>query len=78
MPETLLESPHRGRPMLFEAKADQPVTFLVTLEQKAALGQMSKVERRPVSAIVREAVDSYIGDYGEAKLFVIRGKYSPE
>lgn len=59
----------RGRPPKAGVRAGQIVRVRTTEEQKAGLRSVAKAERRSMADVIRDAIDSYVGDFGERVIF---------
>lgn len=45
------------------------VEFLVTDEEHARLAKMAADERKPIAAVIREAVNEFVSDYSDVRVF---------
>jgi len=68
----------RGRPTLFGTPATRKIEIMVTDEQWRSLDAMSRSEHRRKTDIAREAINTYVADYGERAVFRRGRPYSPE
>ncbi|MGE0362812.1 MAG: hypothetical protein AB7R67_19015 [Vicinamibacterales bacterium] len=59
----------RGRPCRAGEPATKQVHFLVTSSELAALKQVAAEQRQPLGAVVRDAVNTFVEDYGERRVF---------
>jgi hypothetical protein len=72
-PTLLILTPGRiGRPPRAGETAAKQIHILVTEQEHAELCDVAKQEQRPLSAVVRDAVNSYVGDYSERRIFESR------
>ena len=58
-----------SRPAVYGEPATQAICIRVTPEQRVALEQVARENSAPLSAVIRDAVDTYVSDYREAKVF---------
>lgn len=58
-----------GRPTRAGAKSERRVNFRVTETEYLALKQMAAENRQPMANVIRDAVDCFIGDYSEKRVF---------
>lgn len=68
----------RGRPALYGSKADRVCRVRLTDSQKADLASVAQAEGRKMSMVIRDAIDSYVGDFRERSVFQRPGSYLPE
>lgn len=68
----------RGRPPRAETPSTVHVEFRITESEKAALVRMAEYERIPIATAIREAVNSYVGDWGERVIFQPSGDRFPK
>ena len=61
-----------ARPRMFDVAASQGVSVRLTPAQRLELEAVAREERTPVSRVVREAVNAYVGDYRELPIFPLR------
>ena len=73
MSEPLLSFVRRGRPPRAGVRATKRIEFVVTDQERRALEKMAKDNRQTMADAVREAVNSFVGDYGERVVFVPSG-----
>lgn len=59
----------RGRPPRAGTTSTCRVEILVTTDEFAALKHVAAEQHQPVGAIVREAVNVFVADYGERRVF---------
>lgn len=55
----------RGRPKLYDEPANARLVVLLTASQKDAIQRIAESEQRDVAKVVRDAIDSYVGDFME-------------
>jgi hypothetical protein len=67
-----------GRPTIYGTRASERMAFRLTDDQKRDLREIAKAEDRDMTMIVRDAVDEYVADYRERKLFTKPNRYQPE
>lgn len=58
-----------ARPRQYGEPADMLIRVRVTRQQRAELATVSRETGRPVSSMIREAVNSYVADYREVVPF---------
>jgi hypothetical protein len=59
-----------GRPRLeAAARRSCQIEILVTVEERARLRQVAAENRLPMTAMMREAINEYVSDYGERAVF---------
>lgn len=58
-----------GRPPLFDAEASDRIAVNVTPTQYRELQHVARAHGQTVSALIREAVNVFVADYGEPHLF---------
>jgi hypothetical protein len=58
-----------GRPRLADVPASSSIHVRCTPAQRLELRRVADENGRRVSAIVREAVDEFVGDYRERRVF---------
>lgn len=63
----------RGRPPRAGVTSTTQVNFRLTPEERAALGDVAKAEHRPLVAVIRDAIDAYVGDFSERVVFTPSG-----
>lgn len=68
-PDSLMIVGGRGRPTRAGARSDRAVKFFVTADEHEALKSMAAAQRQPMAAVIREAVNEYVADYGERSVF---------
>lgn len=81
-PQVLLadEQPRRAcRPTIFDVPLTRTIKVRVTEDQYQDLHCVAEAEGKDHSCVIRDAVDSYVGDFRERKMFFIARKdYAPE
>jgi len=60
---------HAGRPSRARTVSNIPVTFKVTAEERHHLGQVAAHAQKPIASVIRDAVNEYVADYDERKVF---------
>lgn len=58
-----------GRPSLYGQKASERIEFVVTPEQRRELERVAAEQGKPLASVIREAVNEFVGDYCERKVF---------
>ena len=58
-----------ARPSLFDTPATQDIHVRVTPEQRRALEQVARENQTHLAAVIREAVNTFVADYQEARVF---------
>lgn len=61
-----------ARPRLYDVAMSPGVSVRLTPAQRLELEAVAREERAPVSRVVREAVNAYVGDYREVTIFPVR------
>lgn len=67
----------RGRPPKAGAKASAFVRIRTTEGQKNDLREVAKSENRTMADVIRDAIDSYVGDFRETIVFTPSGDKFP-
>jgi hypothetical protein len=69
----------RGQPPIFGVPLTRTIEIRVTEEQFRDLHEVASAEGKGVSTLLRDAADSYVGDFRERRMFFIGKKsYTPE
>lgn len=69
----------RGQPPRHGAPAREHLDVRITKDHKEGLKEIAAAEGRSVAAVVKDAIDEYVGDYRERKIFATQnGSYRPE
>ncbi len=68
----------RGQPPLFGVALSRKIEVWVTEAQFNDLKSVAASEGKKQSAVIRDAVDSYVGDFRERKVFSVGKPYLPE
>lgn len=77
-PQILTFGPtRRGRPSRAGVRATSRVEFVVTTEERAALETVAKANRQSLAAVIRDAVNTFVADYGERVVFTPSGDRFP-
>jgi hypothetical protein len=58
-----------GRPRLADVQASHSIHVRCTPAQRLELRRMADENGQRVSAVIREAVDEFVGDYRERRVF---------
>lgn len=58
-----------GRPALYGSRATNRIEFVVTAEQRRELDRVAQETGKKLATVIREAVNEFIGDYSERKVF---------
>lgn len=58
-----------GRPALYGTRAKQRIEIVVTDEQRKDLDRVAADQGKPLSTVIREAVNEYVSDFGEKRVF---------
>jgi len=58
-----------ARPLRYPERVSARVEIRVTPEQRRALDQVARETRSQVSGVIREAINEYVADYRERKVF---------
>ena len=67
----------RGQPPIYGEPMTKNIIVRVTEEQFADLQSIASIENRNPSAVIRDAVDCYVGDFRERAVFK-KAPYIPE
>jgi hypothetical protein len=59
----------RGRPTRAGTRSTERIEIVVTCEERKALEQVAKDQCQPLATVVRDAVNTYVADYGEKRVF---------
>lgn len=59
----------RGRPPRADVPATKRIEFVVTAEERAQLQLVAADEKKPIAAVIRQAVDEFVADYLERRIF---------
>lgn len=71
-PESLIVlGRRRGRKPLFGVRSTRRIEIVVTEQHYSTLKQVAADQRKPVTEVVRCAVDEFVGDYRE-RIFTLR------
>lgn len=77
-PQILTFGPRRrGRPPRAGVRATARVEFVVTADERAALAKMASENRQTLASVIREAVNTFVADYGERVVFTPSGDRFP-
>lgn len=71
--EPLMFFGRTGRPPRAGVRATKRIEIVVTDEERAALDQMAKDNRQTLAAVIRDAVNTFVSDYGERVVFLPSG-----
>lgn len=69
----LIVGNRRGRPPRAGVRASSRVFLKLTADERRALEKVAKENHQPLSAVVREAVNLFVGDYSELTVFLRTG-----
>jgi hypothetical protein len=58
-----------GRPSIYGTRANKRIEFVVTVEQRRELERVSRETGKPLATVIREAVNEFVADYSERKVF---------
>jgi hypothetical protein len=61
-----------GRPPIADEPSTARIEFRVTPAQRLEIRRVASDNRTGVAGLIREAVNEYVSDYGEKRLFVRR------
>jgi hypothetical protein len=67
----------RGRRPFYGAPLTRKIEVWVTEDQFHGLKSVASSEHKKQSAVIRDAVDAYVGDFRERRIFT-RPPYTPE
>lgn len=59
----------RGQPPIFGVPLSRKIEVWVTEDQLADLESVAEAEHKSKSALIRDAVDSYVGDFRDQAVF---------
>lgn len=65
---TILAS-RRGRPPRANRRSTKRIEFVVTEEEHADLERVAADAKQPIATVIRQAVDEFVADYREKKVF---------
>ena len=71
-PEVFIVGPRRrghGRPAIYGERATKRIEFVVTAEQRRELERVAAEQGKPLSTVIRDAVNEFVGDYSDRKVF---------
>lgn len=68
----------RGQPPIYGTPLTKKIEVWVTEEQFHDLKSVAQGENRKQSEVIRDAVDSYVGDFRERLVFKKNTPYTPE
>lgn len=68
----------RGQPPIFGVPLTKRIEIWVTEEQLKDLKSVAATEGKSQSAVIRDAVDSYVGDFREGLVFKTPSQYTLE
>lgn len=63
----------KGRPPRAGVRASERIEFVCTKGERAKLENVAAKNRQPLATIIREAVNSFVADYGDRVVFVASG-----
>lgn len=66
------------RPPIFDVPLTRTVKIYMTEDQYLDLQNVAAAEQKSKSTVIRDAVDSYVGDFRERRMFFVGKKYQPE
>ena len=58
-----------GRPAKFGEPATETIRVRVTRQQRCALEQAARENQTDLAGVIRDAVNDYVAQYGEAEVF---------
>jgi hypothetical protein len=68
----------RGAPLINAAPARVRIPIYLTSDQRDALRTVATANHRPMTAVIREAVNEFVADYGERAVFLRLTNRQPE
>lgn len=68
----------RGRPPLFGVPLSRTLEIQVTEAQADDLKSVAELEGRDKTAVIRDAINEYVADFRERRVFVLPKSYRPE
>jgi predicted HicB family RNase H-like nuclease len=68
-PTLIIVAPAVGRPVRAGTRSSHRVIFRVTPAEHSALRQAASEQQKPMAAMIREAVDEFVADYREQRVF---------
>lgn len=72
MPEVTADSlivARPGRPTRGDSRSERVIRFRLTDQEYVAMQQVAAEQRQKLSSVVREAVNEYVADYTERRVF---------
>jgi hypothetical protein len=68
-PTLMIFTPRRGRRPRATVAATERIEIVVTKAERSGLERIAATERKTLSAVIREAVNEFVGDFSEEKPF---------
>jgi hypothetical protein len=68
----------RGRPPRASVRATKRIEFVVTAAELKALEHVAAENRQHLAAVIRDAVNTFVADYGERVVFLPSGDRFPK
>jgi hypothetical protein len=62
-----------GRPPRAGVKSTQRIEFVVTPEERQSLERVAKANKQAMATVIRDAVNSFVQDYGGRVVFLPSG-----
>lgn len=73
-PFLIVGAPRRGRPPLAPRDTrTSRIEVLVTEDERVALQKVASANRQTLSSVLRDAVNTFVADYGERVIFTPSG-----
>lgn len=66
---TVVGGRQRGRPPRASRRSTKRVEFMVTEDEHRILERVAEQSKQPIASVIRQAVDEFVSDYGEKKVF---------
>lgn len=68
-PQLIVLGRSRGQPARAGVRSTKRVEFVTTETEWSHLKQMAATEGKPIATVIRDAVNTYVADYGERRVF---------
>ena len=76
-PFLIVGGSRRGRPPRAETRSTRRVEFVVTDAEYSALKDVAKSNGARLASVIRDAVNTFVADYGERVVFMPSGDRFP-
>lgn len=72
-PQVLIVGGRRGRPPRAGVRATARIEFVITADERVALEKVAAASRQSLAAVIRDAVNTFVADYGDRLVFTPSG-----